>query len=143
MFHIDLDEMTCTCPAGQITERLVSQGSWTDTEGIKHKGKAFRFERKACADCPLRADCIKTKANRGRTVSLHPQEELLQKAKVFQKSAAFKPYSQLRQTAEHRIAHLMQLGMRQARYLGQKKTLFQLLMAATVANLTLVVGKMG
>jgi hypothetical protein len=37
----------------------------------------------------------------------------------------------------------MQLGMRQARYVGSKKTLFQLLMAATVANLTLVAGKMG
>ncbi len=143
MFLIDLDEMTCTCPAGQITERLVTMGSWTDKEGIKHKGQAFRFERKVCADCPLKAGCIKTKANRGRTVSLHPQESLLQKAKAFQKSEAFKPYCQLRQAAEHRIARLMQLGMRQARYLGSKKTLFQLLMAATVANLTLVAGKTG
>jgi len=143
MFQIDLDEMTCTCPAGQVTQTLISQGSWKDKDGIKHKGKAFRFERKVCADCPLRTDCIKTKANRGRTVSLHPQEGLLQKAKAFQKSEAFKSYCQLRQVAEHRIARLMQLGMRQARYLGSKKTLFQLLMAATVANLTLVAGKTG
>jgi hypothetical protein len=69
---------------------------------------------------------------------LHPQEGLLQKARAFQKSEAFKEYCQLRQVAEHRIARLMQLGVRQARYLGRKKTLFQLLMAATVANLTLV-----
>ena len=33
--------------------------------------------------------------------------------------------------------------MRQARYFGRTKTLFQLLMAATVANLTLVAGKVG
>jgi hypothetical protein len=33
---------------------------------------------------------------------------------------------------------LVQLGIRQARYFGRQKTLFQLLMAATVANLTLV-----
>ena len=32
-FQIDLDEMTCTCPAGQITRRLVSQGSWKDQHG--------------------------------------------------------------------------------------------------------------
>ena len=32
----------------------------------------------------------------------------------------------------------MQLGVRQARYVGRAKTLFQLLMAASVANLTLV-----
>ena len=44
---------------------------------------------------------------------------------------------------EHRLARLVQLGVRQARYLGRTKTLFQLLMAATVANLTLVAGKVG
>ena len=142
-FQIDLDEMTCTCPAGQITRTLISQGYWKDGEGNKHKGQAYRFETAVCATCPLRGDCIKTKANRGRTVSLHPQEGLLQKARAFQKSEAFKEYCQLRQVAEHRIARLMQLGVRQARYLGRKKILFQLLMAATVANLTLVARKTG
>jgi hypothetical protein len=39
---------------------------------------------------------------------------------------------------EHRIARLVQLGIRQARYIGRTKTLFQLLMAAAVANLTLL-----
>jgi hypothetical protein len=37
----------------------------------------------------------------------------------------------------------MQLGVRQTRYFGRTKTLFQLLMAATVANLTLVATKTG
>ena len=41
------------------------------------------------------------------------------------------------------MARLVQLGMRQARYFGRAKTLFQLLMAATVANLTLVAGRVG
>jgi hypothetical protein len=142
-FKIDLIEMSCTCPEGQVTHTLISQGSWKDKDGKKHAGQAFRFEKAVCARCPLRGDCIKTKANRGRTVSLHPQEDLLQKAKAFQKSEAFKEYRQLRQVAEHRIARLMQLGIRQARYMGHKKTLFQLLMAATVANLTLVARKTG
>ena len=39
---------------------------------------------------------------------------------------------------EHRIARLVQLGIRQARYVGRTKTLFQLLLAAAVANLTLL-----
>lgn len=41
---------------------------------------------------------------------------------------------------EHRIARLMQLGLRQARYVGLAKTLFQACLAATVANLTLLAG---
>jgi transposase len=142
-FLIDLEEMNCTCPAGQVTRKIISQGSWKDKDGDKHKGVAFRFGAEGCAKCPLRDDCIKAKANRGRTVSLHPQEGLLQEAKALQKSATFIDYCKLRQVAEHRIARLMQLGSRQARYMGREKTLFQLLMAATVANLTLVARKTG
>jgi uncharacterized protein YigA (DUF484 family) len=74
---------------------------------------------------------------------IHPQEALLQEARAFQRSEAFAPYRKLRQVAEHRLARLMQLGVRQARYFGRTKTLFQLLMAATVANLTLVATKTG
>lgn len=142
-FKIDLTEMTCTCPGGKETRTLVSQGSWKDQNGEKHKAQAFRFEAEDCAKCPLRVACIKAKVNRGRTVSLHPKVRLLQKAKEFQKSEAFKEYCKLRQVAEHRFARLMQLGIRQARYKGREKTLFQLRVAATVANLTLVARETG
>jgi hypothetical protein len=74
----------------------------------------------------------------GRTVQLHPQEALLQTARAFQASPAFEEYRGLRQVVEHRIARLVQLGIRQARYFGGAKTLFQLAMAAAVANLTLL-----
>jgi hypothetical protein len=74
---------------------------------------------------------------------LHPREALLQEARAFQRSPAFAPYRTLRQVAEHRLARLMQLGARQARYVGRTKTLFQLLLAATVANLTLAATAVG
>ncbi len=44
---------------------------------------------------------------------------------------------------EHRLARLVQLGIRQSRYFGRIKTRFQLYLAATVANLTLVAAKAG
>jgi hypothetical protein len=74
---------------------------------------------------------------------LHPQEALLQEARAFQQSEEFAPYRKLRHTVEHRLARLMQLGVRQARYFGRAKTRFQLLMAATVANLTLTATRVG
>ena len=46
-------------------------------------------------------------------------------------------------TAEHRLARLTQLGMRQARYLGRAKTKYQLYLDATVANLTLATSQIG
>jgi len=39
---------------------------------------------------------------------------------------------------EHRIARLVHLGIRQAHSVGRTKTLFQLCLAAAVANLTLL-----
>ena len=74
---------------------------------------------------------------------LHPQEALLQQARASQRSEGYSEYRQRRVVVEHRLARLVQLGMRQARYFGRVKTLFQLLMAATVANLTLVDGRVG
>jgi len=61
-------------------------------------------------------------------VTLHHQEALLQEARAFQE------FSRRRQISEHRLARLMQLGIRKARYVGRVKTLFQLLMATTVAT---------
>ena len=41
------------------------------------------------------------------------------------------------------MARLVQLGIRQSRYFGRAKTKFQVYLAAPVANLTLVLGKIG
>src|SRR5213593_2585309 len=45
-----------------------------------------------------------------------------------------------RVVVEHGIARLVRLGIRQSRYFGKTKTRFQVIMAAVVANLSLVVG---
>ena len=67
----------------------------------------------------------------------------MQQARGLQQSAAFAGYRQRRVVVQHRLARLVQLGIRQARYFGRAKTRFQLYLAATVANLTLVAGKPG
>ena len=77
------------------------------------------------------------------THSIHPQEALLQQARALQQSEAFAEYRQRRVVVEHRLARLVQLGIRQSRYFGRAKTRFQLYLAATVANLTLVAAKAG
>ena len=142
-FRIDLENKACTCPAGQECRTLEPIGPRKDRSGKSQERLGFKFAPEVCALCALRKQCVTAGPGKGRTVSLHPQEALLQEAREFQHSEGFIPYRQLRQVAEHRIARLMQLGMRQARYCGRVKTLYQLLMAATVANLTLVATKVG
>ncbi len=142
-FRIDPAAKTCTCPAGHTCSAPTKVGSHKDKDGERQAAWGFKFEQAICDACPLRSQCVKAKSGKGRTVSLHPQEALLQEARSFQRSEAFAPYRKRRQVAEHRIARLMQLGVRQARYFGRAKTLGQLLLAAMVANLTLVATKMG
>lgn len=142
-FRIDLQTMSCVCPAGQQTQKVVSISSGDRYGAPGTPLRAFRFNAVICDTCPLRPSCMRARLGKGRLVMIHPREELLQEARAFQKSEAFAPYRKLRQAAEHRLARLMQLGMRQARFFGRTKTLFQLLMAATVANLTLVATGIG
>jgi hypothetical protein len=117
--------------------------SRTDSLGHTHQTKGFRFHGATCRGCQLRSVCVAARNGKGRTVTLHPQEALLQQARAFQHSEAFGEYRIRRQVAEHRLARLAQLGIRKARYFGRLKTRFQLLIAATVANITLVAVKMG
>ncbi len=133
-FQIDQEAGTCTCPAGQVTHRLRTKG-----RGHGQTRQEFSFAAEVCAACPLRAQCVRGAG--GRTVQLHPQEALLQQARAFQATPAFRECRTRRQAAEHRLARLVQLGIRQARYCGHAKTLFQLLMAAAVANLTLLTNR--
>lgn len=124
-FVLDLGANMVTCPEGHTTREY---------RPTKAGGKVFRFGT-MCANCPLRAFC--TTAPRGRSVHVHPQEALLQEARAYQATEEGKRVLRERVVSEHRLARLGQLGIGQARYVGRMKTGFQLLMAATVANLRL------
>ena len=142
-FLIDLTARTCTCPAGQVTRNIRPYGTRTGPTGRVHRLQGFRFDAAVCGACPLRSQCVAGSSGKGRTVQLHPQEGLLQQARALQQSDAFAGYRKWRVLVEHRLARLVQLGIRQARYFGRAKTRFQLYLAATVANLTLVARKAG
>ncbi len=102
-------------------------GTRTGPAGRTYRLEAFRFDAAVCGVCPLRSQCVAAKPGTGRTVRLHPQEALLQQARALQQSEAFAEYRQRRVVVEHRLARLVQLGIRQSRYFGRIKTRFQLL----------------
>ena len=114
-----------------------------DGTGRVYRLQVFQFDGAVCWACPLRSQCIAAQGRQGRRVQIHPQEGLLQQARALQQSADYDEYRARRVVVEHRLARLVQLGIRQARYFGKVKTKFQLYLAATVANLTLVAGKIG
>ena len=142
-FLIDLAAGTCTCPAGQVNRNLRPLGTRTGPTGRIHRLQGFRFDAAVCGVCPLRPRCVAGSSGLGRTVQLHPQEALLQQALAPLRGEDFAGYRQRGVVVEHRLARLVQLGIRQAHYFGRVETKFQLYLAATVANLTLVAAKAG
>ena len=111
-FVIDLAAGSCTCPAGQVTHTIVPAGKRTDGTGRVHRLQAFQFDGAECRTCPLRSQCIAAKGRKGRRVLIHPQEGLLQEARALQRSAAYDEYRARRVVVEHRLARLVQLGIR-------------------------------
>jgi hypothetical protein len=129
-FAIDLEEMEGRCPAGQTTNDYRSAG-----EG---QGGRLVFAAATCQSCSLRSQCVRGKGP--RTLTIQAEEDLQQRARVHNQSAAGRQSLRERVVVEHRIARLVQLGIRQSRYFGRTKTCLQVVMAAVVANLSLVAG---
>ena len=122
-FTIDLENDTVTCPAGHTS---------TKYQIGANGAKVFAFGR-VCSSCPLREEC--SKSAQGRTLQVHPQEHLLQKARAYQQTENGRKCLRERVAVEHTLARLSHLGIGQARYFGRVKTRYQLLMACAVANL--------
>ena len=137
-FKIDLEHDCVTCPAGQTMRKWKLKKVRRGVRGECVAVKQFVFAAEQCRGCVHYRQCASGKRGKGRSVTLHPEEELLQEARAYQETAAFREDTKLRQTVEHRLARLVQLGIRQARYFGRVKTKWQLLLAAAVANLVLV-----
>ena len=137
-FTINLQTSAVSCPAAHTTTTW-SPATVQTQRGTVFANKAFRFSREQCSGCALRAQCLKP-STPFRSISVHEQEALLQQAKAFQRTEEFRTQYRKRVLVEHRIARVVRLGVRTARYVGSKKVLFQLAMAATVANLTLWAG---
>jgi len=128
-FTVEDDAGVALCPAGQCSLRR-------DRVRGTDPGWRYVFSRHHCGPCPLRAQC--TKSVRGaRILQITAKTERLQRLRIEQRTEGFRRRYRRRVVVEHRIARLVQLGVRQARYLGQTKVAFQVALAAAVANLTL------
>jgi len=99
-------------------------------------GKTVHFPQNECAICPLRSGC--TNSQRGRTVSIHPDEALMQELRTRQSTAIGRQDLRKRTTVEHSLAHIGHWQGNRARYIGLRKNLFDLRRVAVVHNLHVI-----
>lgn len=119
-FEIDLVTSVVTCPAGQ--------------QATIQKTTA-RFSAKDCANCRLRQRCTRAGQGRGRTISIHPQEELMVELRSAKRTTEGREKLRERVAVEHSLAHVCARQGRHARYRGTEKNVFDLCRYAVVENL--------
>jgi len=94
-FVIDTDSKTVRCPAGHVVQIAPS----SDGGGVAEFGLR-------CAGCPFRDRC--TESKEGRSITIHPKEATLQKARARQKAPEWKAkYRSIRPKIERKFGHLM------------------------------------
>lgn len=128
-FEIDHESGEATCPAGKKSAARQTR-SRNDDPGYR-----YLFAVEDCNACALRALCTDAAA---RSLIVTEVTKSNQAVRSQQRQPEFLEIYRRRVVIEHRLARLIQLGMRKARFFGRAKTRFQVAMAATVANLSLV-----
>lgn len=107
-FAIDTAGKTVRCAAGHLVPIVSSKDGG---------GEAMFGTR--CAGCPLRSQCTASKG--GRSITLHPKESTLKKARDHQKAPEWKAkYRSTRPKVERKLSHMMSRrhGGRRARVRG-------------------------
>jgi hypothetical protein len=121
-FTLDFAAGHLTCPAG-VSMPFTA-------------GKTVRFPKNTCAACPLRARCTASPA--GRSIAIHPDEQLLAELRQRQATPAGRAKLRERVAVEHALAHVGHWQGRRARYTGTRKNLFDLRRVAVVHNLHII-----
>lgn len=100
------------------------------------QGQVIHFPANVCAECPLRERCTTSKTS--SSVSVHPDEKLLQELRDRQLTPAGRAKLRERVAVEHTLAHIGQWQGYRARYIGIRKNLFDLRRMAVVHNLHVI-----
>ena len=124
-FQVDPQKKSVTCPQGHQAVSPVQT----------KQGVRFQFATQVCAACPARSRCCAGKE--GRTIRISDHYDLMQQARLRQKTQAFKQnYAQHRSGVEGSLSALTRgNGMRVSRYIGQKKRNLQAIFTGCAANL--------
>lgn len=125
-FDINPDTGEVFCPEGH-------KETFDENKIKKRKKTVIRFSAKVCNNCRLKDKC--TGSKEGRTISINPYEDRIQKQKEYQKTEEFKNEYSKRANGERTISFLTRSGGRIGRFIGKAKTRFQLMLTAINNNI--------
>jgi hypothetical protein len=121
-FHLDWERQEIRCPNNVVL--------------AFEEGGLVQFPAASCGVCPLRERCTRTA--HGRSVSIHPDERLLEELRERQLTAQGRAKLRERTAVDHGLAHVGYWQRNRARYRGVRKNLLDLRRTAVVHNLHVI-----
>jgi len=121
-FHLDWERQEIRCP--------------NDVTLPFEAGGVLQFPAASCGVCPLRERC--TRSVQGRSVSIHPDEKLMEELRERQLTPQGRAKLRERTAVEHGLAHVGYWQGDRARYRGVRKNLLDLRRTAVVHNLHVI-----
>lgn len=125
-FKIDIEKAEVTCPAGNTKD-------FNKEKLSKRKKQIVKFPTEKCKNCPLKGNCTTSKT--GRSIAIHSYEDKIQEQLKLQQTTDYKEEYSKRANGERTIAHLTRHGARKARFFGNAKIKFQIILAAVNQNI--------
>lgn len=123
-FKVNIRDSTITCPAGEVEPF--------------EPGAVVHFDPEACGPCQLRANCTQAATGKGRSVTMGDDERLQKQLRSRLQSRSGRAELRDRVEAEHSLAHVANRQGPKARYLGERRNVFDLRRIASVQNLEVV-----
>jgi len=123
-FAIELEAGTIRCPQGVTVEASA--------------GAVAHFPAESCARCPQRQLCTRAAPDRGRSISLHPQEAFLIQLRAAARAPEGRIRLRQRIAVEHRLGALHNRQGDRARFRTLRKNLFDLRRYAVLNNLSVI-----
>jgi transposase len=130
-FSIDWEKKQATCPQGHPSHK------WSLLQQKNTTVYNFRFYKKHCDNCLVRAKCTKS-ATSARSLTIQPQAgyEALRAARQRQKEEAFWQQYAKRSGVEGTVSQGVAIAdLRRARYIGLAKTRLQHILTALGMNI--------
>jgi transposase len=120
-FNIRVEQRQAICPAGQQN----SQCSRLEEQATGRVSYRFEWSTEACAQCPLRQQCLKAD-QKHRTLAVGEHHTILQERRREQKTEPFKQRMKHRNAIEGTQSELVRAhGLRRARYRSLAKVKLQ------------------
>jgi transposase len=127
-FTIDTEAQTVTCPAGHT----VSYQAKRKRTNVKPE-RVVKMDEEKCKTCPLQAQCVGGKGP--RTIRVRADEASIQERRKEQEAPEWQAHYRERSRVEHVNAEMTKHGARDGRYVGKRKTEFQMHICAAAHNM--------